>query len=384
MVDKVKNSFRKIYENEAVIVVKSPGRINLIGEHTDYNGGLVLPAAIDKCMYFALAENDLNLGRIYAMDLDEKSIVYFDQLEKTETIWLNYIIGMLLEFKNLNFALKGFDCVFSSEIPIGAGMSSSAALECGFAVGMDAIIGSNLKKWQIIDMSHHSNHSFMNIYGGILDQFSLLFGQVGKCMLMNCKDRSFDFYNIDLLDYQVVLINTNVKHEHTLSGYNDRAEECKSILSKVSKKYKEIECISDVMIDNIDDVTEGLEMTLKRRVKFIVEENNRVLQFINAMERNDIIKLGDLLYQSHNGLQYLYEVSCPELDTLVDITRDINVVIGSRMMGGGFGGCTINLIKSEIVESTVNYILDEYQLRTGIKAESFFVNISDGVEVIEL
>ena len=384
MGNEIKNSFRSQYCKEAKLLVKAPGRINLIGEHTDYNAGLVLPAAIDKCMYFGFSSNDSDIGRVYAKDLDEQATIDLNNLQKTDSVWVNYIIGLLLEFQIKGLPLKGFECVFTSDIPIGAGMSSSAALECGFAIGMNHINKSGLDKWEIVDMSHHSNHTFMNIYGGIMDQFASLFGRNDKCMLMNCADRSFSYHDIDLKQYSIVMINTNVKHEHTTSGYNERSAECKEIIKRLQKSDSEIKNISESNHETIDIV--GIEWpdNLKRRAQFVINENDRVVQFSKAMKDGNIQELGELLYKSHYGLQHLFEVSCPELDLLVDLTRDNDHILGARMMGGGFGGCTINLIKSDHAEVITNSLMSKYKERIGIQAESYFVKVSDGASVTVL
>ena len=378
MINEIKNSFRSLYNKEAKLLVKAPGRINLIGEHTDYNAGLVLPAAIDKCMYFAFSSNDSDIGKVYAKDLEEYATIDLNNLQKTDSIWVNYIVGLLLEFRFKGLPLKGFECVFSSDIPIGAGMSSSAALECGFAIGMNDINHSSLDKWEIVEMSYHSNHTFMNIYGGIMDQFSSLFGKKDKCMLMNCADRSFSYYDIDLKEYSIVMINTNVKHEHTTSGYNERSAECKEIVKRLQKFDSEIKSISETNNETINIV--GIEWpdNLKRRARFVISENDRVVRFSRAMKDGNVQELGELLYQSHYGLQHLFEVSCPELDLLVDLTRDNEDILGARMMGGGFGGCTINLIKSDRAEEITKSLMSRYRERVGLQAESYFVKVSDG------
>jgi len=251
-----------------------------------------------------------------------------NSLQKTESTWSNYLIGLLLEFQSKGISLKGFDCAFMSDIPIGAGVSSSSALECGFAMGIDALLGSRLDRWQIIEMSHHSNHNFMQIYGGILDQFSSLFGKVCKCMLMDCSDRSFEYHDLNLEGYKIVLINTNVKHEHTTSGYNDRAHECKVIVSKLADRNPKIKFISDADLSMIED--------------------------------------------------------SDELDLLIELTRKYEAVKGARLMGGGFGGCIIGIVEEDKTDLIVNSIMKEYQVKTGIKPESFFVNASDGAEVFVL
>lgn len=384
MIDQIKNIFKSHYGKEAEFIVKAPGRINLIGEHTDYNAGMILPAAIDKYMYFAFAKNDSHVGNVHALDLDEQVAIKMSDLHKTDSVWINYLTGLLIEFRERGFSLKGFDCVFTSDIPMGAGMSSSAALECGFALGIDYLLQSQLDRWEIINMSQHSNHHFMNIYGGIMDQFSSLFGEKNKCMLMDCSDRSFEYFDLNLSQYSLVLINSNVKHEHTSSGYNDRARECKEIVDLLQMTDPQIKNISAVDSISLKALSQNWSETLQRRSLFVVNENDRVVQFSKAMETNDFLKLGDLIYQSHFGLQHNFEVSCPELDLLVEITQDMQAVLGARMMGGGFGGCTINLLKTDNAQEVTQRIIEEYKDRSGIAAESYFVKLSEGASVMAL
>ena len=384
MEEKVKFCFRSLYGKDAQLLVIAPGRINLIGEHTDYNGGLVLPAAIDKYMYFLFSTNDSNKGNVYAMDLDESINIDLENLRKTNSTWANYFIGLLVEFKLERLAIKGFDCVFSSEIPIGAGMSSSAALECGFALGMDYINRAGLGNWEIINLSHRSNHKFMNIYGGIMDQFASLFGRAQKCMLLDCDDRTFEYKDLILNDHAVVLINTKVQHEHSSSGYNTRSDECKKIEALIQEQHPQLKKISDVPLNELNEISKGWPEHLICRAQYIVDENIRVLEFCKALKGGNIQRMGTLLYQSHDGLQHQFDVSCPELDLLVDMAKAREEVVGARMMGGGFGGCTINIMKSDKAEEITQDLMNKYHENTGIEAESYFVNISEGAKVVLL
>ncbi len=382
MIEDLKRSFKSIYGKDSEFVVKAPGRVNLIGEHTDYNGGYILPAAIDRVMCFTFSKNPRSIGRVHAKDLNQNVIIDLADLKKTQFVWANYIIGLLIEFKSKGFELIGFDCVFTSDIPIGAGVSSSAALECGFVMGMDHLIRSNLSKWAMVDMSHHSNHSFMNIYGGIMDQFSSLFGRKNQCMLMDCSDRTFQYHDFNLEGYAIVLINSKVQHEHTTSGYNERAAECKEIVESLSIVDSSINKISDANIDLIEKLGVQWPDHLRKRAIFVLNENARVKQFTDAMHNKDFIKCGQLLYESHDGLQKQFEVSCSELDLLVDLTKSNPDVLGARMMGGGFGGCTINLIKSDSIVEVSESIVTNYYHALGIYPEVYEVSIAKGAEII--
>lgn len=382
MKNEVAECFWKRYGKSSEFLVQAPGRINLIGEHTDYNGGLILPAAIDKYMYFAFGQNEDRQIRIYAKDLDQSVTIQLDDLHKTNMVWVNYFMGLLIEFRKKGIKLTGFDCVFSSDIPMGGGMSSSAALECGFALGVDYLSNAKLDYWTLIDMSHYSNHNFMNIYGGIMDQFSSLFGKKDNCMLMDCSNRSFEYYPLNLEKSSIVVINSKVKHEHSSSGYNDRAEECKEIERRLYDIDSRVKKMSDANITEVNEAISTWPKHLRSRFDFVLSENNRVRNFVKAMEANDMETCGSLLYHSHQGLQYDFEVSCPEMDILVNLAKNKKAIFGARMMGGGFGGCTINFILSEQVESVVCEILDEYTDATGIQAEAYDVQISDGAKVL--
>ena len=381
MIENLIKHFANYYGKRPEFIVRAPGRINLIGEHTDYNGGLILPAAINKNMYFAFSTNSTTNGTILAKDLDQKVSIDLVDLSRNNYVWANYIIGLLIEFRTKGFELKGFNCAFTSDIPIGAGMSSSAALECGFALGMDYMIKSNLDRWSLVDMSHHSNHNFMNIYGGIMDQFSSLFGKEDQCMLMNCRDRNFEYHELKLEKYSIVIINSKVQHEHTTSGYNDRSAECKEIEKRLENIDPSLNKISDASIDIIKDFGGQWPQHLKDRAIFVLNENERVRKFEKAMKSGNLMACGQLLYQSHDGLQNRFEVSCPELDILVDLTRKHELILGARMMGGGFGGCTINLMKAEYANTLCDEIAEDYYRTVGIYPEVYSVQISNGAEV---
>lgn len=361
---------------------KAPGRINLIGEHTDYNGGFVFPASIDRYMYFGFILNDSNTINITALDVDEEVTIEVGKYQSTDKLWANYLIGILREFVFGDIQLKGFDCAFSSEIPIGSGLSSSAALDCGFMMGVNSLMQANLSKWDMVGMSNRSNNNFLEVKSGILDQFASLFGAKDKAMFLDCSSNKYDYISVSAERYSWLLINTCVKHNHTISGYNNRAEECELALTKIQVTHPHVLSISDLKaIEELEHI-ELCDDTLKNRVTYIIEENQRVLQFKDALECVDWTECGRLLYQSHEGLQHKYAVSCPELDFLVDALRNNTDVIGSRMMGGGFGGCTLNLIESTAVDSIKEIVFTEYQAEFGIEPEFYEVNLSDGASLL--
>ncbi len=381
MLERLESLFYEQFDTKPTLLVRAPGRINLIGEHTDYNNGLVFPAAIDKSMYFAFRENNSNRYNLVAHDKSSSISVSMHDLD-TDKLWGKYCIGVIQEFDKLGFTPQGFDCLFLSEIPIGAGVSSSAALECGLAKGLDAMIKSGLDNWELVRLGNRSENNFLGIQSGILDQFSSIFGKEGQAMLMDCNSQSFEYYPVDLHPYSLVLINTNVKHSHLTSGYNDRPTECKEIVT-IARNH-------NINLDNLSQLSNAQLLSLQdkmsdihyRRAQFILDENQRVIEFKEALLSKNFQKLGDLLYASHHGLQHLYEVSCMELDLLIELSRQEQSIIGARMMGGGFGGCTLNLILSKDKANVIDNITKAYYQQTGIEATSYYINIGNGVELV--
>jgi galactokinase len=380
---KILRAFKKNYgHNSPDILINAPGRINLIGEHTDYNNGYVLPAAIDKSFIFAFKATHTSVINLHALDIKENISFQLADLNKTSKTWLNFLKGLLKELHDGQFIIQGFDCAFSSTIPSGAGMSSSSALECGFIFGLNELFNLGLEKWQMIKMSHHSNHHYLGVKGGIMDQFSSLFGKANHCMLLDCQAFNHKYVNFSIPDYSLVLINSQITHDHVAGEYNNRPAECEEALQIIQKTFPEINSIREVKSYHL--AQSHLSKTLYNRIDYVLEENQRVLEFVKYLEERNIEQLGKLLYLSHKGLKTKYEVSCKELDLLVDLTMPLEAVIGSRMMGGGFGGCTLNLIHNDQLESTISTIKELYYKNTKIESESYKVTIGDGAKILTL
>ncbi len=367
---------------EDLILSRAPGRINLIGEHTDYNQGLVFPAAINKYFYFGIKPNGSSYVNAKALDLNEVCSIDLNDMSKTGMLWADYLVGVLLQFKQRGVALKGFDCALSSEVPVGSGMSSSAALDCGFIVGLNKLYDANLDNWEIVQLSSASNNQFLGIKSGILDQFASVFGKPDHAMMMNCANHKFEYAPIDQSEYSWLLINTCVKHSHLTSGYNDRVDECLRGLESLKVKFPDISSISDIKnVNDLDDV-HFENQRIRDRVSYIIEENTRVITFEKALKESDVDACGQLLYQSHDGLSNKYEVSCNELDFLVALFEDDPSVKGSRMMGGGFGGCTINLVKTKEISMVQEKAKEAYLEKFGIQPEFYALKISDGAGLV--
>ncbi len=371
--------FRALGTSEKVLIARAPGRINLIGEHTDYNNGLVLPGAIDKYTYFACKPNGTDTISATAIDFNESISIPLDQLEKSDNLWTNFLIGLLLEFQKREINLVGFDCAFTSEVPIGAGMSSSSALECAILVGLQELLAArDLTKWDLINMSQSSNHNFLGIKGGIMDQFASLFGQENQVMLLDCSSSDHEYVSLINDEYSWLLINSCVKHNHLTSGYNDRVQECQQAVEEIQSKFPDVAQLSDLTSTAQLSSVSFSSPTIKQRACFVLEENQRVRAFVRALAEHDLDTCGQLLYASHKGLAEDYEVSCDELNFLVQLLRGRAGVLGSRMMGGGFGGCTINLIHNREIRAIKKEVTEQYKEAFDIDPLFYEVNIAEG------
>ncbi len=356
----------------------------MIGEHTDYNGGLVFPAAIDKCVYFELSLNGLDKHRFQAIDLDEKIEVFVaNKYERGAMSWANYLLGVLQAFSNRGHQVPGVDLRISSAIPIGAGLSSSAALCSGFAFGLQELLGLSLDRWTLAEMAQESEHNFAGVQCGIMDQFASLFGKKDRALVLDCSSREFRERPIELDQYQLILCDSQVKHDLADSAYNERREECAKGLEQFQVSHPNTKSISDIDWDDLILEVAFMDDLYFRRLSYVVQENERVTATEAALEAGNLQKVGKLLYQSHEGLEQLYQVSCPELDFLVDQTYQLPQVLGARMMGGGFGGCTLNLVKRSFIPEFRDRLSYAYRERFGKDCRFIEVEIGDGVRMIE-
>ena len=373
----IQQKFQELFETTPLLV-RSPGRINLIGEHTDYNEGFVLPAAIDKEMVLAVARNGSDTCRLYSMDYDEAVAFALDQLEPTDKGWPNYIMGVVDQLQKAGYTLEGFDCVFGGDIPIGAGLSSSAALECGAAYALSELFGLNIEKISLIRYAQKAEHVFAGVQCGIMDQFASVMGQQGQAIRLDCRSLEYSYFPLELHEYQIVLLDTQVKHSLASSEYNTRRKECEQGVAKVKEKHPQVLSLRDVTIPMLEEVQQELDSVIYKRCRYIVEENERLLSGCELLAAGDIEGFGQKMYGSHQGLSQQYEVSCPELDFLVGFTKDKPFVVGARMMGGGFGGCTINLVAKENKEAFIREAAQAYKQQFGIDLKAYEVAISQG------
>ena len=342
----IADRFKELFNNTP-LCVRSPGRINLIGEHTDYNDGFVLPAAIDRAIVFAASKSDSKTARIYSVDFDDSIEVDLRSIQKSEKGWANYIIGVLDQLKQVDASISGFDCVFGGDIPIGSGMSSSAALECGLAYTLNELFELNLEKFELASMAQRAENEFVGVRCGIMDQFANIFGMENRVIKLDCRSGEFEYYDADFTGCRIVLCDTQVKHSLAATEYNNRRAECERGVSIISNRFPEVRSLRDCCGDMLNRCKEELGEVLYKRCNYVVKENLRVTAACQNLLTKQMNEFGEKMYDSHEGLKSEYEVSCLELDILVDMARNHDAVIGARMMGGGFGGCTINIVKSE-------------------------------------
>ena len=373
--------FKKTFGNEPQKIVLSPGRINIIGEHIDYNEGYVLPAAIDKIICFAFEKSNSNTSRIIAIDLeDEFEINLADPIELSDNVWTNYVRGVILQLQNKGFQFEGVNCVFSSTIPVGSGLSSSAALECGFLFGIKELYKLDIKPVDLALMGQSAEH-WVGINCGIMDQFSSVMGLENKVIKIDCRTLEYEYHNADFNDYSLILFDSNVKHSLMTSAYNERREQCEEGIAILKANFPEVKSFRDCSEEQVQSVKEKMSEDVFKRSLFVVKEIKRVIKACNALDNGDIPTLGKLMYETHEGLSKDYEVSCPELDMIVDTLKTEEAVVGSRLMGGGFGGCTINLIKKGHEERIKAKLSALYLETFGIELKIYDVKISNGTSL---
>lgn len=365
------------------ITVLSPGRINIIGEHTDYNDGFVLPCAIDKHIHLKLVANgSINRCTIKSEGFDSVLIADLNCLKTGTEGWHNYVLGVLNEIQLLTLNLNGFDCYIETNVPVGSGVSSSAALECGLAFGLNELFGLGLDKWQLIKLCQRAEHNFVGTQCGIMDQFSTIMGRKENCMLLDCLSLDFEYVSTHLDPYVLLMLNTNVTHNLSASSYNIRRKESAKGLSIISKRFAVESSFRNITLDMVIETKKELGNIGFNRCSYILEENQRVLKAATCLKNNNLHELGRLLYESHEGQRIKYEVSCPELDYLVELSKNEESILGSRMVGGGFGGCTLNLIHKDFITSYVEMCSREYKNKFGIELTSFIATPSQGTKLI--
>lgn len=369
--------FREKFGKETPEVYTAPGRINLIGEHTDYNGSFVFPGAVDKGITAAIRLNGTNKVRAYALDLDEYSEFGFNEEDIPKEGWAKYIFGVCREIIKRGGKIEGFDTVFSGNVPLGAGMSSSAALECTYAYALNDMLNLGIDKFELAKIGQATEHHYVGVKCGIMDQFISLFGKKGHLVRLDCKTMEYEYFPFDPQGYKLVLLDTQVKHELASSAYNKRRESCERAAEAIRKNHPEVQFLRDADMNMLNEVKNAISEEDYMRAKYVIEETQRVLDVSDALKKGDYETVGKKMYETHEGMSKLYEVSCEELDFLNDIAKKSGVT-GSRVMGGGFGGCTINLVKDELHDEFIEEANTQFKNKFGYEPKVYDVVISDG------
>jgi len=377
-----KKFFDSFGKKDDVFIVRSPGRINLIGEHTDYNDGFVLPAAINRSINLVISKrNDLKC-RLYAADVQDSFEFDMRKPEKSSKGWANYLIGVVEQFQKKGYKLQGFDCLFSGDIPIGSGLSSSAAIEAGLALALNDIFELGIDRVQLAMMAQKSEHEFVGVLCGIMDQFANLLSKKNYVFKLDCRSLEYQYIPFDMRELSLVLCDTGLKHELANSEYNLRRQQCEKGVREIASLGFPVSKLRDVSFDILKDCKSKLNPVILDRCQFVVEENDRVEQACAALKANEYGKLGELLFASHDGLRRKYDVSCKELDFLVETAARIDGVLGARMMGAGFGGCTINLVEKGLLQDFKVCIKNEYQRKIGKTPEFYECKLVSGSEIV--
>ncbi len=379
-IETIKTLFKEKYKEEPLIV-RSPGRINLIGEHTDYNEGFVLPAAIDKAAYIAVSLRDDDEIHLMAYDLKENFSITIPNIKPIGDIsWPNFMLGAAAQFLKKGIAIKGFNAILSSDVPIGAGLSSSAAIECATTFALNELLKTGLDRLTMVQMSQKAEHEYAGVKCGIMDQFASMFGKKDHVLRLDCRSLAYEYFPLKMDGLKIVLMDTNVKHSLASSQYNVRREQCEEGVALIQQKHPSIKSLRDADMMMVNDCIDPNTLVYNR-CKYVVEEKQRLLDGCAALQVGDIAAFGKKMFATHHGLSKEYDVSCPELDFLVEQVKKDPSVLGARMMGGGFGGCTINIVKEAAVNDLIERITPQYKAAMQLDMKSYVIALEDGTSV---
>ena len=377
MRNRVSEEFAEVY-GEGATLFASPGRINLIGEHTDYNGGFVFPGAVDKGIIAAIRLNGTDKVRAFALDLNESAEFGLNEEDKPAQSWACYIFGVCREIQKRGGVIGGFDTVFAGDVPLGAGMSSSAALESTFAFALNTLYNLGIEKFELARIGQSTEHNYCGVKCGIMDQFASVHGKAGHLMRLDCRSMEFSYFPFDPTKhgYRLMLVNSCVKHELVGSPYNDRRASCERVAAVLGQEF-----LRGATMEQLEAIKDQISEEDYLRARYVIGEEKRVLDVCEALERDDYETVGERMYETHWGMSKDYEVSCEELDFLATVAKECGVS-GSRIMGGGFGGCTINLVKEELYDNFVATVTERFKEKYGHEPKIYPVVISDGSRVL--
>lgn len=377
-IEDVRSRFIEHFDGSTGSVYASPGRINLIGEHTDYNGGFVFPGAVQQGIIAELKPNGTRNVRAYSIDLKDYVEFSLDDEKGPNATHFRFIFGVCREMMKLGVPVEGFNTAFAGDVPLGAGMSSSAALESTYAFALNDMFGENkIDKFTLAKVGQATEHNYIGCNCGIMDQFASVFGKAGSLIRLDCRSLQYTYFPFDPKGYKLVLLNSQVKHDLASSAYNDRRKSCENVVAAIQKRHPEVELLRDATYDMLDEVRGEVSEEDALRAKYVIGEKYRVLEVCVALEEGDYEEVGKKMFETHHGLSKEYEVSCPELDFLNDVAKSCGVT-GSRIMGGGFGGCTINLVSDELYDNFIATAKKSYKEKFGKEPVVIDVVIGDG------
>jgi len=376
-VEFVRSHFIKHFDGTTGFVYASPGRINLIGEHTDYNGGFVFPGAVDKGIMAEIKLNGTTKVRAYSIDLNDYVEFGLNEEDAPSVSWARYIFGVCREIIKRGGKISGFNTAFAGDVPLGAGMSSSAALESTFAFALNDLFDLGFDKFELAKIGQATEHNYCGVKCGIMDQFASVFGKKDCLIRLDCRSLKYQYFPFKIDGYRLVLVDSVVKHELASSAYNKRRESCEKVVTAIALSHPEVEFLRDANLDMLNEIKPLVSAEDFMRAEYVIEEIQRVLDVCDALERGDYETVGSKMYETHHGMSHLYEVSCEELDFLNEVARECQVT-GSRVMGGGFGGCTINLVKNDLYEAFITKVKADYHAKYSKEAKIYEVVIEDG------
>jgi len=376
MKSRIQEKFKTLYGTDGEMFA-SAGRVNLIGEHTDYNGGYVFPGAIDKGMIAEIKPNGTGKVRAFSIDLNDYAEFGLNEEDAPKASWARYIFGVCREIIKRGGQIQGFDTVFAGDVPLGAGMSSSAALESTYAFALNELFSLGIDKFELAKIGQSTEHNYCGVNCGIMDQFASVFGKEGSLIRLDCRSLEYKYFPFNPVGYKLVLLDSVVKHELASSAYNKRRQSCENAAAAIRRNHPEVEFLRDATMGMLNEVKGDISAEDYMRAEYVIEEVQRVLDVCEALEKGDYETVGQKMYETHHGMSKLYEVSCEELDFLNDVAKKCGVT-GSRVMGGGFGGCTINLVKDELHDAFIKEAFESYTKKFGHEPKVYEVVISDG------